>query len=152
MLSCLFPKLFSRRTVLNQRNIQTPKFPMVHFHCCSLPLLLMLLADHHHHPLHHHHHLCHIDQGFHRRHHHCHLKYVIKMITEKTRWTFFIVKLVFEFEFEIYWSLGPWDLGTPGPWNPWTLGFLDLFPPLTPPHTSPYILLPPPISSSLSPP
>ena len=74
MLSCLFPKLFSRRTVLNQRNIQTPKFPMVHFHCCSLPLLLLLLADHHHHPLHHHHHLCHIDQGFHHHHHHCHLR------------------------------------------------------------------------------
>merc|ERR1711983_172182 len=31
-------------------------------------------------------------------------------------------------------------------------GLLDLFPPLTPPHTSPYILLPPPISSSYSPP
>ena len=48
--------------------------------------------------------------------------------------------------------LGPWDLGTPGPWNPLTLGLLDLFPPPTPPHTSPYILLPPPISSSYSPP
>jgi len=45
-------------------------------------------------------------------------------------------------------TLGPWDLGTPGPWNPWTLGLLDLFPPPTPPHTSPYILLPPLISSS----
>ena len=43
-------------------------------------------------------------------------------------------------------------LGTPGPWNPWTLGLLDLFPPPTPPHTSPYIILPPPISSSYSPP
>ena len=31
--------------------------------------------------------------------------------------------------------LGPWDLGTPGPWNPQTLGLLDLFPPPTPPHT-----------------
>ena len=30
-----------------------------------------------------------------------------------TRWTFFRVKLVFEFEFDISWSLGPWDLGTP---------------------------------------
>ena len=48
--------------------------------------------------------------------------------------------------------LGPWDLWTPGPWNHLTLGLLDLFPPLTPPHTSPYILLPPPISSSYSPP
>ena len=70
----------------------------------------------------------------------------------KTRWTFFRVKLVFECEFEISWSFGPWDLGTPGPWNPWTLGLLDLFPPPTPPHISPYILLPPPISSSYSPP
>ena len=44
--------------------------------------------------------------------------------------------------------LGPWDLRTPGPWNPLTLGLLDLFPPPTPPHTSPYILFPSPISSS----
>ena len=28
-----------------------------------------------------------------------------------------------------------------GPWDPWTLGLLDLFPPPTYPHTSPYILL-----------
>ena len=28
----------------------------------------------------------------------------------QTRWTFFRVKLVFEFEFELSWSLGPWDL------------------------------------------
>ena len=60
----------------------------------------------------------------------------------RTRWTFFRVKLVFECEFEISWSLGPWDLGTPGPWNPWTLGLLDLFPLPAPPHTSPYMLLP----------
>ena len=45
---------------------------------------------------------------------------------------------------------GPWDLGTPGPWNPWTLGLLDLFPTPTTPHTCPYILLPPPISFSYS--
>ena len=44
----------------------------------------------------------------------------------RTRWTFFRVKLVFECEFEISWSLGPSDLGTPEPWNPWTLGLLDL--------------------------
>ena len=44
------------------------------------------------------------------------------------------------------------EIKGPGPWNPWTLGLLDLFPPPTPPHTSPYILLPPPISSSYSPP
>ena len=37
---------------------------------------------------------------------------------EQTRWTFYKVKLVFECDFEIYWSLGPW--------NPWTLGSLDL--------------------------
>ena len=49
-------------------------------------------------------------------------------------------------------SLGPWDLGTPGPWNPWTLGLLDLFPPPTPPHSSPYILKTPPISASYPPP
>ena len=48
--------------------------------------------------------------------------------------------------------MGPLDLGTPGPWNPWTLGLLDLLPTLTIPHTSPYILLYPPISSSYSPP
>ena len=70
----------------------------------------------------------------------------------KTRWTFFRVKLLFEFDFEISLSLGPLDLGTPGPWNPWTLGLLDLLPTLTIPHTSPYILLYPPISSSYSPP
>ena len=38
----------------------------------------------------------------------------------QTRCTFFRVKLVFEFEFEISWSLGPWtleplNLGTLGP-------------------------------------
>ena len=43
------------------------------------------------------------------------------------------------------------DPGTPGPWNPWSLGLLYLFPPPTPPHTSQYILLPSPISSSYSP-
>ena len=62
------------------------------------------------------------------------------------------VKLVFECEFEKSWSLGPWDLRTPGPLNHWTLGLLDLFPPPTPPYTSPHILSPPLISSSFSPP
>ena len=75
----------------------------------------------------------------------------------QTRWTFFRVKLVFECEFEITWSLGPWDLrtldlGTHGPWNLRTLGLLDLIPPPTPLRTSPYILLPPSISCSYSPP
>jgi len=50
------------------------------------------------------------------------------------------------------WVLDILVLGTPGPWNPWTLGLLDLFPPPTLPHISPYILLPPPISSYYSPP
>ena len=48
--------------------------------------------------------------------------------------------------------LGPWEPETHGPWNPWTLGLLDLFPPSTPPHTFPYILSPPLISSSYTPP
>ena len=39
-----------------------------------------------------------------------------------------------------------------GPWGPWTLEPFDLFPPPTPLHNSPYILLPPPISSSYFPP
>ena len=33
----------------------------------------------------------------------------------ETRWTFFRVKLVFEYYFEISWSLGPLDLRTLGP-------------------------------------
>ena len=39
-----------------------------------------------------------------------------------------------------------------GPWDPWTLGLLDLCPPPTPSYNSLYILLPPPISSFYSPP
>ena len=35
--------------------------------------------------------------------------------------TFFRVKLVFEFEFEISWSSGPLDLLTQRPWDSWTL-------------------------------
>ena len=68
-----------------------------------------------------------------------------------TRWTFFRVKLVFEFEFEISWSLGPWDLGTPGPWNPWTLEPLDLgtLGPLPSSNTSSYFPLHPLTSSYL---
>ena len=31
-----------------------------------------------------------------------------------TRWTFFRVKLVFEYDFEIYWSFRPWDHGSFG--------------------------------------
>jgi len=42
-----------------------------------------------------------------------------------TRWTFFRVKLVFECEFEISWSLGPLDLGTLGPWDSWTSSLLQ---------------------------
>ena len=43
----------------------------------------------------------------------------------ETRWTFFRVKLVFECEFEISWSLGPLDLGTLGPWDSWTSSLLQ---------------------------
>ena len=42
---------------------------------------------------------------------------VIFGIKVRTRWTFFRVKLVFESDFEISWSLCPWD--------PWTFGLLD---------------------------
>ena len=64
----------------------------------------------------------------------------------RTRWTFFRVKLVFECEFEMSWSLGPWD--------PWTLEPLDLgnLGPLPSSNTSSYFPLHPPISSSYSPP
>ena len=69
--------------------------------------------------------------------------------TISTRWTFFRVKLVFEFEFEISWSSGPLDLWTQKPWDSWTLGplpssttstylFLLHYP------TSFYLFLPPP--------
>ena len=58
--------------------------------------------------------------------------------------------------------LGPWDTGTPRPWNPWTLGLLDLLPPplklwggwveprdlLLPSTLSSSNLLPPPSYSS----
>ena len=48
-----------------------------------------------------------------------------KHIIKETRWTFFRVKLVFECEFEISWSLGPLDLGTLGPWDSWTSSLLQ---------------------------
>ena len=60
------------------------------------------------------------------------------------------VKLVFEYDFEISWSLGPWDPWTFRPWDPGTFGlsiFLPLpssttylLPPPPPPHTSSYLL------------
>ena len=53
--------------------------------------------------------------------------------TISTRWTFFRVKLVFKFELEISWSSGPLDLLTQRPWDSWTLGLCDLFPPPPPP-------------------
>ena len=56
-----------------------------------------------------------------------------------TIWTFFRVKLVFECDFEISWSLGPLDL--------WTLELLNLFPPLPSPHTFSYLFLSLPASS-----
>ena len=54
---------------------------------------------------------------------------------------YFTVKLVFECDFEITWSMGPLDLGTLG-----TFGLSDLFPP---PHTFSYLLLTHLISISL---
>ena len=67
--------------------------------------------------------------------------YLDDELQTKTRWTFFRVKLVFECDFEIFWSLCPWD--------PWTFGLLDLFPPPLPPHTSSYLLLSLPPTLSL---
>ena len=64
-----------------------------------------------------------------------------------TRWTFFRVKLVFEYEFGISLSLGRWDprtlgpldLGTFRPWDSWTSSLLwHLFILI---HTSSYLLL-----------
>ena len=67
----------------------------------------------------------------------------------KTRWTFFRVRLVFECDFEITWSLGSWDLGTlrlktlvPLPSSTTSSYFL-----LHPPISSSYFFLPPPIST-----
>ena len=56
-------------------------------------------------------------------------------VKTETRWTFFRVKLVFEFEFEISWSSGPLDLWTQKPWDSWTLG------PLPSSTTSTYLFL-----------
>ena len=56
-----------------------------------------------------------------------------------TRWTFFRVKLIFECEFEISWSLGPLDLGTLGPWDSWTSSLCQHL--LILPLTSSYLLL-----------
>ena len=58
---------------------------------------------------------------------------------QETRWTFFRVKLVFECEFEIYWSFGPLDLGTLGPWDSWTSSLLQHL--LILPLTTSYILI-----------
>ena len=44
---------------------------------------------------------------------------------DKTRWTFFRVQLVFECDFQISWSLGPWDLGSEGRWDLGTIGPWD---------------------------
>ena len=62
-----------------------------------------------------------------------------------TIWTFFRVKLVFECDLRYLGRLGPWDLWTLEPLDTGTLGPPR---PATPPHTSPYIFLPPPFSSS----
>ena len=66
-----------------------------------------------------------------------------------TRWTFFRVKLVFEYDFEIsclgLWVLGIMDFETLGLWDPGTLGILDFrtFGPLPSSTTSLYFLLRP---------
>ena len=65
--------------------------------------------------------------------------YFSPLISKVTRWTFFRDKLVFEFEFEISWSLGPLDLGTLGPWDSWTSALLQHL--LIIPFTSSYLLL-----------
>ena len=72
------------------------------------------------------------------------------ILIDITRWTFFRVKLVVEFDFEISWSFGPLDHGFLGPWilgtlDLWTLGLLDLglldlFPPQPLSHTFSYLL------------
>ena len=64
----------------------------------------------------------------------------------ETRWTFFRVKLVFEYDFEISWSFGLWDHGTFRPMDLWILGLLnfgllDLFPIPPHPHTFSYLLI-----------
>ena len=66
--------------------------------------------------------------------------------------TFFKVKLIFECDFEISWTLGHSDLGTLGPWKSWTLGLWDLFPPPPLPYTSSKVLPPCPTSYFLPPP
>ena len=58
-----------------------------------------------------------------------------------TRWTFFRVKLIFEYDFEISWSLGPRDPWTFKLWNLWTLG-LSIFLLLPSYTTSSYFFLP----------
>ena len=44
-----------------------------------------------------------------------------------------MIWIVFKYDFEISWSLCPWD--------PWNFGLLDLFPPRLPLHTSSHLLL-----------
>ena len=83
------------------------------------------------------------------------MQYVTNLMF-KTRWTFFRVKLVFECDIEISWSFGPWVLGmlwpfNLGPWDSWTSGLWDLFPPPLPPHNL-FLLLLPTSSSTLLPP
>ena len=60
----------------------------------------------------------------------------------KTRWTFFRVKLVFEYDFEISWSLGPWDPWPSRPWDLWTLGLSIFLPLSSSTTTSSYSALP----------
>ena len=46
-------------------------------------------------------------------------------LKRRTRLTFFRVKLVFECDFQISWSLGPWDFGSEGCWDLGTIGSWD---------------------------
>ena len=70
----------------------------------------------------------------------------------RTRWTFFRVKLIFEYDFEISWFFGPWHHGSLGHWDIGTLGHWDLgaigpqnfqtsYFLQSPPHTFSYLLL-----------
>ena len=60
------------------------------------------------------------EQPFYR----CKELYFIVLIVEENKMDL-RVKLVFEYEFEISWSFGPWDHGTLGTWDSWTSSLLQ---------------------------
>ena len=64
---------------------------------------------------------------------------VLQLFLNETRWTFSRVKLVFEFDFETSWSLGPLDPGTLGLQDFGTSSLLHQL--LIPPPMSSYFLL-----------